>query len=382
MRLEHPSVSREHAELQRQGPIYALRNLSSTNGTHLNGVRTEHAALSEGDVIRCGEYLGVVCLCDHGEEESGFGELAPGLWCGPSLRRVLSSAETAARTDIPVVLVGPTGAGKEQVARAIHVWSGRQGRFHALNCSTLPTDLAEAELFGHQRGAFTGADRSRIGHLRAADTGTLFLDEVAELSLAVQAKLLRAVEQKEVVPLGETSGVPTDVRIVVAVHEPLERYVERGTFRADLNERFSGFKFELPPLRTRREEIPGLFFHLLRKHGADPLPDIEAKLLERLCLHVWTGNVRELELFTRKLLALHTNEPVLRAEFADGLLRAGEPTSSAAEPSKEKFRTRRESDLHRLNAALEVNGGNVSAAAASIGISRRRAYRLLDKEHA
>jgi DNA-binding NtrC family response regulator len=379
IRLDHPLVSREHAELQRQGPIYALSDLGSRNGTHLNGERTEHAVLSDGDVVRVGAYVGVVRARARLEEEQPFSELAPGLFGGPTLGLALKTLKTSAATDIPVVIVGETGTGKELVARAIHHFSARAGRFHALNCSTLPVDLAEAELFGHQRGAYTGAERARTGHLRAADRGTLFLDEVADLPLAIQAKLLRAIEQREVIALGDTDATPIDVRIVVAAHEPLEHYVQRGSFRADLAQRLAGFRFELPPLRSRLEEVPGLFLRFFERHADGQRPKVDEKLLERLCLYGWPGNVREIELFTRKLLGLHANEDVLRREFSDALLPMTASRCSALRAGNERSSDRREYDLGRLQAALAENEGNLSAAAASIGISRRRAYRVLEK---
>jgi transcriptional regulator of acetoin/glycerol metabolism len=378
-RLEHGSVSREHLELYRQGPIYALRDLESTNGTHLNGVRTEHGAISAGDVIRIGEFVGVVMLLPRSTELPSFGELAAGLVGGPMLAAELSHVRTGATTDVPVMLTGETGTGKERVARAIHEWSGRSGRFHALNCSALPPALAEAELFGHERGAFTGADRARIGHLRAAHGGTLFLDEASELPLAIQAKLLRAIEEREVMPLGGTEVAAVDARIIVAAPEPFDRYVAAKTFRADLYERLAGFQVHIPPLRARREEIAGLLSHLLTKHTQRSPPTVEAKLVERLLLHPWRGNVRELELFVRKLHALRGSDPVLGLDAADGILSSETPSASSG-PASTGARDRRDHDRILLKEALEKHGGNMTAAAASVGISRRRAYRLIDQE--
>jgi transcriptional regulator of acetoin/glycerol metabolism len=377
VRLEHASVSREHAEIQRQGPIYALRDLASTNGTRLNGRRVDHAVLSEGDVLRIGSYVGVVLARPRSLEQQPFGELAPGLFGGATLRSSLASAFAAAATDLPFVLVGETGTGKERVARAIHCLSGRRGRFHALNCSALPPALAEAELFGCVRGAFTGAERSRPGHLRAAHGGTLFLDEIADLPREVQAKLLRSLEEGCVVPLGDTEAVATDVRIVCASHTALELLVQGQRFRADLHARVAGITLELLPLRRRRDEIPGLFFHLLEKHGSRQQPAIDPKLVEGLCLYAWPGNVRELELFTRRALALRRDRAELGGDLVEQLL-VSTPRPAALTPRVEqRYHSRREQDLDRLRSALRNTSGNLTAAAASAGISRRRAYRLL-----
>jgi len=382
VRVDHASVSREHVELYRQGPIVAFRDLESTNGCHLNGRPAPQGVVAAGDVLRFGECIGIVRERTALEDGEPFGELAPGLFGGAALRAVLSSLRAAARSDIPIMLVGATGCGKERVAQAIHQFSERSGRFHALNCATLPTTLAEAELFGCQRGAFTGADRARTGHLRAAHLGTLFLDEVAELPLAVQGKLLRALEEHVVIPLGDTESVEANARIVVATQEPLGEAVARKTFRSDLFARLAGFRIDLPLLRNRRAEIPGLFFHFLDRYAPGATFRIEARLVERLCLHEWPGNVRELELFTRKLLALHGNEPVLRGNFGRECLEGanGSTVPTASEPPASKAASRRDHDLTKLRAALAGNNGNMSAAARSAGISRRRAYRLLDPD--
>jgi transcriptional regulator of acetoin/glycerol metabolism len=381
LRLEHASVSRHHAEIQRQGPIYVLHDAGSTNGTWLNGERAEHNALSAGDVLRFGECLGIVAKVDRDTPLLRFESLAPDLWGGPTLASALATAKAAARTDLPIVLVGETGAGKERVARALHHWSGRPGRFNAINCATVPAALAEAELFGHQRGAFTGADRVRAGHFQAAHEGTLFLDEISDLSLEVQVKLLRVVEAGEVVPLGGTVATPVNVRIVAAAHEPIARLVEQKRFRPDLYARLAGFEVKLPPLRERREEIPGLFWRLLEKHGSGPTPCVAPTLLEWLCLRPWPGNVRELELMARKLLAVCGADPVLRLDAALKVSAGAAdpaPPAPSARSAALGFRNRRESELHRLRLALAATNGNMKAAAERAGISRRRAYRLLD----
>lgn len=384
VRLDHSSVSRQHAELYRQGPIYAVRDLESTNGTWLDGERVEHAALRAGSVLRFGDCIGVVTNVDPAAPHFEFGDLAPGLMGGPTLTAALTKAKTVARSDLPLVIVGETGVGKERIARALHHWSGRPGPFNAINCSTVPAALAEAELFGHQRGAFTGAERARNGHFQAADGGTLFLDEIEDLSLQVQAKLLRAVEMGEVIPLGGTAAAPVDIRIVVATHERLDVLVEQKRFRVDLAARLAGFVFDVPPLRKRREEIPGFFLRFLERHAGVAVPRVAPTLIEWLCLRDWPGNVREVELLARRLLALYAAEPVLHASHAEELCGPGIASPSSRIRSEKPlsgvhvgFRDRRESDLHRLKGALEHTGGNIKAAAESIGISRRRAYRLI-----
>jgi transcriptional regulator with AAA-type ATPase domain len=378
LRLDHPSVSRQHAELYRQGTTYALRDFDSTNGTWRNGSRVEHAAIQPADVLRIGDCVGIVLKLARGSVVE-FGHLAPALCGGPTLGAALAKARAAAASDVPIVLVGETGAGKEQVARALHHWSGRSGPFSAVNCSTVPTLLAEAEFFGHQRGAFTGAERARPGHFQAANGGTLLLDEIADLPPEVQAKLLRAVETGEVTPLGTAVGGCVDVRIIVATQQPLQLLVEQKRFRADLAARLAGFTVHVPPLRSRREEIPCLFQYLLSKHSAGPPPGSTPQLIEWLCLRDWPGNVRELELLVRKLLALHAGEAVLRPCFAEELCAADSSWQSEWSGTRTRggFRDRRESDLHELEHALERTKGNLTAAAQSVGISRRRAYRLL-----
>lgn len=378
VRLCGKGVSRRHVEIHRQGPSFALKDLGSTNGTFLNGRRTQHAAVAPGSVLRIGEHVAV--FSESAAEPSDFRELASGLFGGHELDVALGALRRAASSNLSVVIAGATGTGKERVARAIHDWSGRKGPFHALNCAALPKDLAEAELFGYRKGAFTGAERANIGHFRAADRGTLFLDEIADLPLIVQAKLLRVLEEATVMSLGDTDAIAIDVRIVAAAQLPLAAAVAARHFREDLLARLAGMSVSLPTLRERRADVAPLFQHFINHYSGGRPPAIEAKLIEALCVYDWPLNVRELEQLSRQLLAVHGLEPLLKRSLlpAELLARLPCPSESNTPPSDGEPSERRDHDLRRLAAALLQTQGNVASAAALLGFSRQRAYRLLD----
>jgi transcriptional regulator with PAS, ATPase and Fis domain len=285
-----------------------------------------------------------------------------------------------ATTDLPIVVEGETGAGKEGMARAIHSWSGRTGAFVAVNCGAVPAAMAEGELFGYRKGAFTGADRSSAGFFRAADRGTLFLDEVLDLPLAIQTKLLRVLEQREVQPLGESHPVPVDVRIVCATQEPLSRAVADRRFRADLLARLDGLTVALPPLRKRREDVAPLFLLLWAKETGGPPPMLDPKLVEALLLYDWPLNVRELVLLVRRLVAIYGSESTLkRASLPERMLAKPETASAPRPPSTPaRAATSDAAAFEQLVSALRDHAGNVTRAAAALGITRSRAYRLLE----
>jgi transcriptional regulator of acetoin/glycerol metabolism len=369
--LQRARVSRQHAEIVRKGPLLTIRDLGSTNGTNVNGRKIEHASIGSGDVVRVGEWLGMVDEIEPDEGVSGFSEIAPGVWGGALLARVLRSVALVAPSRIPVLLLGKTGTGKERFARALHHFSGAHRPFHAVNCAALPPALAEAELFGYRKGAFTGADRSFAGHLRSARDGVVFLDELGDMPETVQAKLLRALDTREITPLGEAS-VRFDAQIVSACQEPLADLVEKGRLRSDLAARLSGVVVRLPDLSERPSDIPSLFHTFLRQHSGGTAPPVSVKLYETLCLYSWPANVRELELLARQLLALHGMEPRLRrSHLPDTFRETPEPDPSAVQANKNS------SDTASLSEALRRAGGNVKVAAAIAGISRQRAYRLI-----
>jgi len=384
MSLAAACVSRCHAEIYRQGPALVFHDLESTNGSYVNGQRVEFASLADGDVIRLGDAVGVVTkLAAEGGAPlaADLVEIAPGMVFGPGLAAELADLGRVAPSDLPIVIVGETGTGKEFLARAAHLMSRRRGALHAVNCAALPTALAEAELFGHARGAYTGAEQAGLGHVRAADGGTLFLDELPELPLPVQAKLLRVLQEQKVTPLGETRPVSVDLRIVVAGQQPLGDLVAAGKMRQDLAARLSGLVVTAPPLRDRRIDVGLLLEHYLALHAKGSPPAVDPRLLECALLYRWPGNVRELELLTRRLIALHGHEPLLRRSHLPGEIRASAPgdgpPGAAPAPAQAPAADRDEHDLRKLVAELRRADGNVSRAAAAAGLSRSRAYRLM-----
>ena len=292
---------------------------------------------------------------------------------GPSraLAEVRALVRVAAGSEAHVLVEGETGTGKEVVARAIHRLGPRAARpLVPINCAAIPETLAESELFGHARGAFTGAVQERPGALRLADGGTLFLDEIADLSLALQAKLLRVVQDREVRPLGASSARRVDVRIVAASNRDLWRMVEAGRFRSDLYYRLRVLTIRLPPLRERRDDVPALIAHFVhafnaRHHTSFEPPPLHAcrVLLE----HTWPGNVRELE---NTLEAVLTMAHATGTDLAHGLRR--DPPGGTSFWADERT---------RLLRVLEANRWNRQRAAAALGISRVTLWRRMERHH-
>ena len=299
----------------------------------------------------------------------------------PATRRLVRTIQSLRHNESHVLIRGESGSGKELVARAIHATGQRsEGPFVPVDCGALPETIIESELFGHRRGAFTGAVGAP-GLFRMAQGGTLFLDEVGEIPLAVQAKLLRALQYKEVRPLGAAGPEPVDIRVITATHRDLEAMVERGRFRMDLYYRLDVVRIEVPPLRARQEDIPLLVHHFLEKHrrvGSDVV-GIDESALALLVSHDWPGNVRELENAIESGLAL-ARGPRLRA--ADLPLGRGRrrgravpgPAADAALPLSLAAYER-----SALERALRESGGNATEAARRLGIGRSTFYRKLGK---
>jgi DNA-binding NtrC family response regulator len=298
----------------------------------------------------------------------------------PAFRRLLEQARQVAQAGADVLIEAESGTGKELIARLIHRSSSRRGGpFVAVNCAAFPDQLLESELFGHARGAFTGAMVAKPGKFELANGGTLLLDEVGEMPLALQPKLLRVLQEREVDPLGGTRIVPVDVRVIATTNRSLRAGVAEGGFRADLYYRLNVVPLTLPPLRQRREDIRGLAEHFLRKHAAKgPLPSrLTPELAAGMEAHAWPGNVRELENFIRRALALSTG-PLLGAELLAHL----ETDSDGGRAAIEAGTSLREAERQLLERTLEATSGNRTRAAELMGVSLRtirnkvRAYGL------
>jgi transcriptional regulator with AAA-type ATPase domain len=375
IRLNDAGISRHHATFLREADELLLVDEGSRNGTFVNGQRlTEPTRIVFGDVIRVGETL-LLCVADvSAYAHWPVAASQPPLLGGPLMQQVARLARMVAPKDVEVLIEGESGTGKELVARLIHDESGRSGPFVAVNCAAIPEALFEAELFGVVRGAFTGADSDRPGLVTAASGGTLFLDEVAELPLAAQAKLLRALEQRESRPVGGTRARRLDLKLVAATHHSLRDAVQRKDFRLDLFHRICGFTIHLPALHERREDVILLAERLIEEaaSGSQCQPRLTCGFVERLLLYRWPGNVRELQ------RALH--EACLRAVAEScAELRVSHLRRELSDDLSAKD-TEQPDELQRVRAALARSAGNVKQAATALGIRRQRIYELL-REH-
>lgn len=384
VRLADEQVSRVHARFEAlPGDACRMTDLDSANGSFVDGQRVGEALLTGDEVVRLGGTL--LRYRPHGPVASDA--LLPvetrGLLSGPALTPLRELVLRGADSDLSFLIAGETGTGKELVARLLHeAGRWRAGPFVAVNCAAIPKDLVESELFGHVKGAFSGADADRAGLVREAQGGTLFLDELGELPLASQAKLLRVLQERRVRPVGGTRDVAVELRVVSASNRDLAAMIEHGTFRGDLYARLAEVVVTLPPLRDRFEDIPLLVAHFLAKHGARGAQStVSAELLEALCLRRWPFNVRELESAVRRALLLAGADP-LRSDHFDGVGGGPRKTEQLAElaqdrdpPSSAGAACSDDPEVRALVAALERHAGDTEAAAAELGISRSQLYR-------
>jgi transcriptional regulator with GAF, ATPase, and Fis domain len=381
------TVSRFHCELSVRGNTIIIRDCGSTNGTLIDGVRVREAEIPPGTLVRIG---GSAFRVELGEEpafvevsgRAGFGEL---VGASVEIRRVYAILERLALTDATVLVQGETGTGKDVLARSLHAASPRATHpFVAVDCGAIPEHLVESELFGHVRGAFTGATGDRMGVFEEADGGTLFLDEIGEMPVALQPKLLRAIESRSIRRVGSSSSRMVNVRIVAATNRSLSSSINEGSFREDLYYRLAVVELRLPPLRARRDDIPVLAAHFFRMFAGDhvSLPD---EFVAGLVGRGWPGNVRELKNYIERSVSLGTVVP-RRAEpgALQPLPAPGVPPGSIESfialhlPLKEARRAWTKSfELVYVRTMLKMVGGNVTRAAERAGVSRRFLQRMV-----
>jgi DNA-binding NtrC family response regulator len=307
----------------------------------------------------------------------------------PAMKQVLERVDQVAATDASVLIRGETGTGKEVIARLLHGASGRRsGPFVAVNMAAIPESLAESELFGHVRGAFTGADKPRTGRFVAASHGTLFFDEIGEMPRALQAKLLRVLQERVVYPVGASEGVPVDVRVIGATHRDLEAMVREGTFREDLFYRLDVIPIDIPPLRERRQDIPAMAEHFRSEVNAREgrqVSGFSLEVMQRLCSYDWPGNVRELENLVERLVVVAPGRmvvvgdlpPHFRTSVLD--LEAGVLELPAAGVDLRTLLAQLEEKL--IGQALERTGGNKNRAAELLGMNRTTLVEKLRRKH-
>jgi transcriptional regulator with GAF, ATPase, and Fis domain len=370
-------MSTAHARLLREGDCFRVEDSGSTNGTFINGEPMREREIADLDALQ----VGLTHLVFRSSVPEAALPAAPHptlVTMSPELAAELENLPAIARSLLPVVIGGETGTGKEVVAKALHELSGRRGAFVAVNCAAIAPTLLESELFGHRRGAFTGAVESRPGLVRAADGGTLFLDEIGDLPLPAQAALLRAVQEGEVLALGSSEPARVDLRVIAATHQDLEDAVATQRFRADLYARIAAFTLRLPPLRKRREDLGLLIAALLRRHGGERAT-LTAETGRALLRHRWPMNVRELEQCIATALVFAGDGPIGLAHLPEYLRRpaARAPAVAGLGPRKLAPEDLRQRD--QLSALLREHEGNVAAVARVLGKARMQVHRWVKR---
>jgi transcriptional regulator with GAF, ATPase, and Fis domain len=385
--LGDDTVSRHHCELVRTGDGIQVKDLGSTNGTKIDGTRVHEATIASGSVLKVGEIE--IAFRPTGQRlevlPSDATEFEGVIGVALSMRTIFGVLERIAPTDATVLLEGETGTGKDVLARAILARSTRAGKaFVVVDCGAVSYSLIESELFGHERGAFTGAVASRQGAFELGDGGTLFLDEIGELPLDVQPKLLRVLETREFRRVGGNKTLRANVRVVAATKRNLQREVSAGKFREDLYFRLAVVPLTVPPLRARREDIPMLARHILKMTSATREYALGAETMEALVAHDWPGNVRELRNVLER--AVYLAQSTSTNELGLVLLPGGGASSDGAfqfESSRSYRDTRAKYDAEferrYVRWLLGRHGGNVSAAAREAKMDRKHLHDMSKK---
>ena len=384
IQVPDPVMSTDHGCLVKTDDAWRLEDPASKNGALVNGRPTRLTRIEAGAVIQLGH---TIFLFEHVRDTDGAARdtmaapIAPPLselvTLDPRLAASIAELKHLAVSDVPILVLGETGTGKEVVARAIHALSRRRGELVAVNCGAIPATLIESELFGHKKGSFSGCVTDRLGHLRAADNGTLFLDEVGELPLPAQVALLRALQQREVVPVGESLPVPVNLRVVAATHRDLPSMIDEGRFRQDLYGRLLGVKLTLPPLRDRRFDLGIVIATLLRRLDRSGSTRITPIAARALFAYAWPRNIRELERVLESALARSTDGTIDLDQLPDEIAESSEIVDAAgAEHEASAPATAEDNQLRaELVDALVRHDGNVTAAARELGKRREQIHR-------
>jgi transcriptional regulator with PAS, ATPase and Fis domain len=413
LQLPDPSVSRLHAKVFRVGQQYFLADLRSRNGTHADGKRITQLALEDGRMFQVGPFRihfhrpasgfsageeptvppgTASAIADSAgaepvrvQKRTGAPTVtvdAPfGLIGGSAhVRKLVATIRRVAASDVPVLIEGETGSGKELVARGIHDASARRERpFIVVNCGAISPELIESELFGHEKGAFTGATAQRKGAFELANSGTIFLDEIGELPVALQPKLLRALEQKEVKRVGGNDLLPADVRILAATNRNLREEIARKAFREDLYFRIVAITVPIPPLRDRREDVAPIAWYFLSGMGtptSGPVPGLSPAALDALISHDWPGNVRELRNAIQRAVVMAESGELTGSDFSflRPAVRQDAETGSPSGLSRWE-----QAERTNILGELARQMGNKTKAARELGIAKSTLFEKLKK---
>jgi DNA-binding NtrC family response regulator len=365
LEMPDPHMSLQHAAIERDVGGWVVRDLGSKNGVKLDGERVTERMLANGDWIEVGEtFLRFRLLkvpAATADDVTGTERVS----VVPAVEQALGRICETAASSVSVLLLGESGVGKEVAARMLHERSGRPGAFVAVNCAGIVDTLAAATLFGHRRGAYTGAVEDRPGAIRASHRGTLLLDEVADLPPATQGVLLRVLQEREVVPVGDTVPVPVDVRVVAATLRDLSRDVDAGRFRVDLYARLAGLRVTVPPLRERVEDLGTLATAFLARHAPGKDLGLSPSAAWALCRHRWPLNIRELDQAIAAAVAVARADRLGVEDLPDHIRDVARAVTPVA--------TRRE----ELSSLLRDYRGNLAAVARALHTSRAQVHRLL-----
>jgi DNA-binding NtrC family response regulator len=384
LELPDRTVSRQHLEIERRGDSFLIRDLESTNGTSVDGIRIKEAFLPPGAKITAGnvEMIFQPFYESPGPDLQECEEFGPLIAANPAMKSIMGLLRRAAALGTTVLLRGETGVGKSALARAMHTEGPRsKGPFVVFDCGSVPPTLIESELFGAEKGAFTGAVQSRPGACEQAQGGTLFLDEIEDLPLELQSKLLRVIEEKEVRRLGATKSVELDLHIITASKVDLPIAVDEGRFRSDLYYRIAVIDVEIPALRDRPEDLPLMCDHFLKEsQGSETWDRLTPALREQFEDYSWPGNLRELRNVLERLQVTGPESSSVTEAGALGRDREQSLSLDWRRPFKEAKEDLVDTfELEYLKRLLERSGGSIAPAAREAGLNRKYFYDLLRK---